>query len=105
MQKAILASVCLLLAGCSNLNFSPGAGSGDAEFNRVSEEYIAGYLAWRPQSGTSLGLHEYDGKVTDFSRASIDGERDRLRRSDATLRAMDTRTLSPQAFYDYRILS
>ena len=41
------------------------------QFEQLSREYLAGYLAWRPQSGTSLGFHEYDGKLTDFSRELV----------------------------------
>lgn len=76
----------------------------DTEFNKIAGDYIQGYLAWRPQAGTTLGFHEYDGKVTDFSQASLDKERVRLRDFDERLGRLDTGKLSPQAFYDYRIL-
>jgi len=80
------------------------AQNSDAAFQRLAEDYLAGYLAWRPQTATSLGFHEYDGKVTDFSQASIDAELARLHSFDQRLGQLDTATLSPQAFYDYRIL-
>jgi len=32
--------------------------------------------------GNFLGLHEYDGKLTDYSRASIEAELARLKRHD-----------------------
>ena len=51
-----------------------------ARFTRLADEYIDGYLAWRPLVGTQLGLHAYDGRITDFSRASLDAERARLGR-------------------------
>ena len=70
----------------------------------MADEYIAGYLAWRPQTGTALGLHEYDGKVTDYSQASLDAELARLKSFDQRLGQLNTNHLSPQAFYDYRIL-
>ena len=61
----------ILLAGCTRPAPAPRSSTGqaDGEFARLADEYIAGYLAWRPQTGTSLGLHEYDGKVTDYSHA------------------------------------
>ncbi|HAK06525.1 MAG TPA: hypothetical protein DCO65_04540, partial [Spartobacteria bacterium] len=40
----------------------------DGEYEAVAEEYIKGYFAARPLQGTALGLHEYDGKITDYSR-------------------------------------
>src|SRR6185295_8881578 len=51
---------------------------------------------WRPGSAAALGLHEYDGGVTDLSRASIDAERARLHAVRATLAAVDRSALSPR---------
>ncbi|HLH52718.1 MAG TPA: DUF885 domain-containing protein [Verrucomicrobiae bacterium] len=76
----------------------------DAVFEKIADEYIQGYLDWRPQQGTTLGFHQYDGKVTDLSRASLDGELKRLQTFDKKLNDLDNRQLSPHAFYDYRIL-
>ena len=80
------------------------ANAAETAFNKVSGEFIAGYLAWRPQIGTTLGLHEYDGKLTDYSRASLDAELARLKRFDQQLTALDAKSLGPQAYYDLRIL-
>src|SRR4051812_18287656 len=55
------------------------------EYESVAEEYIRGYLIARPLVGTSLGLHEYDGKISDFSRLALDAELSRLRRFDDRL--------------------
>jgi uncharacterized protein (DUF885 family) len=96
----------LALAGCTRPSPAPGSSTSDADaaFARLADEYIAGYLAWRPQNGTALGFHEYDGKITDFSRASLDAELARLKSADVALGKLDTRQLSPTTFYDYRIL-
>jgi len=80
------------------------AGSVDEEFNKISGDYIQGYLAWRPQLGTTLGFHEYDGKVTDLNKGSLDAELSRLRSFDEKLGRIDPAQLSPAASYDYRIL-
>ncbi|SPE55098.1 exported hypothetical protein [Verrucomicrobia bacterium] len=69
--------------------------NGDAAFKRLTDDYLTGYLAWRPQLGTSLGLHEYDGKVTDLSRASIEAELARLRDFDQRFGQLATVLLSP----------
>ena len=44
----------------------------DQEYEAVAEEFIKGYFAARPLLGTSLGLHEYDGKISDYSRLALD---------------------------------
>ena len=54
----------------------------DAEFEKVADEYIKGWLAAHPIAATSLGFHEYDGRVSDFTRLSIDAELSRLKRFD-----------------------
>jgi hypothetical protein len=76
----------------------------DAEFGKLAEEFLGGYLAWRPGLGVALGLHEYDGRVTDFSPASIRLEHARLKRFDRRLAAFPTKGLASQTFYDFRIL-
>src|SRR5438876_1703077 len=76
----------------------------EATFVRLAEEFIDGYLAWRPQIGTALGLHQYDGKLTDFSRASVNGELERLKRFDRQLAALDANSLTRQSYYDLRVL-
>jgi uncharacterized protein (DUF885 family) len=73
-------------------------------FSAHAAEFLNGYLAWRPQQGTGLGLHAYDGQITDFSRASIDGELARLRRFDSALAAIPVNQLSPAMSHDYRLL-
>lgn len=76
----------------------------DAEFTRLAETFVSGYLAWRPQLGTALGLHEYDGQITDFSRASLDTELGRLKRFGQRLASVKTNSLSAHNYYDCRIL-
>ena len=76
----------------------------DAEYEAVAEEYIKGYLAAHPLEGTALGLHDYDGKITDYSRLALDAELSRLRRFDDRLTKFDPGELSPRQSIDLRIL-
>ena len=76
----------------------------DGEYEAVAEEYIKGYLAAHPLEGTALGLHEYDGKITDYSRLALDAELSRLRRFDDRLSKFDPSKLSPRQSVDLRIL-
>jgi len=98
--------VGLVLAGCTRPAPAPRWSSHDADaaFVQLADEYIAGYLAWRPQAGTALGFHEYDGKVTDYSHASLSTELTRLKSFELRLGQLNARHLSPPVFYDYRIL-
>jgi len=76
----------------------------DGEYEAVAEEYIKGYLGAHPLEGTALGLHEYDGKITDYSRLALDAELSRLRRFDDRLSKFDPAKLSPRQSIDLRIL-
>jgi uncharacterized protein (DUF885 family) len=80
------------------------AQSADADYEAVAEEYIKGYFAARPLQGTAIGLHEYDGKITDYSRLALDAELSRLRRFDDRLNKFDATKLSQRQSIDLRIL-
>jgi uncharacterized protein (DUF885 family) len=80
------------------------SGAGDAAYREIADEYLAGYLAWRPQEAVSLGLHEFDGRVTDLGRDSIERERARLRDFRARLAGIDGRTLGRRADIQRRLL-
>ncbi len=51
-----------------------------------------------------MGFHEYDGKLTDESKGSIERELVRLKDYNQKLDAIDTSALSEKMFYDFRIL-
>lgn len=94
---------CLLaigLVGCATARRT----TPDAEFRALAEDYIGGHLAWRPASAMMLGLHEYDGRITDFSRASLDAELKRLHDFDERLAGLRVDKLSREAAFDYQIL-
>ena len=76
----------------------------DAELDLVAEEYIRGYLAARPLEATALGFHEYDGRISEFTRLSIDAEIARLTRFDDRLKKFDLAKLGPRAGIDLRLL-
>ena len=100
LLSAIFLSVALCLPWASSF----AAQNADAEYEAVAEEYIKGYFAARPLQGTALGLHEYDGKITDYSRLALEAELSRLRRFDDRLAKFDPSKLSPRQSLDLRIL-
>ena len=97
----LLAAVLLL-----SPSFSAGAAdqSQNAEFEKVAEEYVQGWLAAHPIAATGLGFHEFDGRISDFTRLSIDAELARLKRFDERLKRFDPAKLSQRAALDLRVL-
>jgi uncharacterized protein (DUF885 family) len=106
VHHVLFVFLIVLLTGCSHRRSlaPPPRAEADARFAALADEFLAGHLAWRPQTGTALGLHEYDGRVTDFSRASLEAELARLKRYDARLDGIAVAALSPPVSYDFRIL-
>jgi uncharacterized protein (DUF885 family) len=104
-MRKLLLLIPFLLAGCARFSTSPtGETETDAAFKRLASDYIAGYLVWRPQLGTALGLHEYDGGITDFRKASLDAELRRLKSYDGKLAQLSVLQMTPRCVYDLRIL-
>ena len=79
-------------------------GPPDAEFDKVADEYIKGWLAAHPITATQLGIHEFDGRISDFTRLSLDAELSRLKRFDERLKRFDATKLSADKAVDLRIL-
>ncbi len=94
-----LAAMLLVLGGCAT---SPLVS--DADFQKLSDDYLAGHLAWRPGLGMTLGLHQYDGRSPDFSRVSLAAEVRRLREFQDKLARFDSSKLSRATQFDYRLL-
>ena len=89
--RLLIALLALLLASAAC-----AAQTQDAEYEAVAEEYVKTYLAAHPLQGTALGFHEYDGKISDYSRLALDAELSRLRRFDDRLAKFDPKNLSPR---------
>lgn len=73
-------------------------------FEKLSDDYLKGYLDWRPHSGVSLGLHEYDGKIANYSKTSIETEIARLKDFDTKFSEIDSASLSTKQYYDWKML-
>lgn len=104
MKKIILFLFVTTFAFFSCNKTDKNAASGDVAFEKLSEEFINGYLAWRPQSGVSLGYHQYDGKIADYSKASIDAEIARLKDFEGKFSEIDSTSLSTKKYYDWKML-
>src|SRR5438094_9603142 len=100
--KPLFFALILLTLSLRTAGFA--AQTEDAEYEAVAEEYVKTYLAARPLQGTALGLHEYDGKITDYSRLALDAELSRLRRFDDRLTKFEPGELSQRQSIDLRIL-
>src|SRR2546425_9356101 len=88
----------------ARLSAAAATNQADVQFHQLADEFLDGYLAWRPGLAVALGLHEFDGRVTDYSRVSVNLERARLANFDRRLARFPAKRLSPREAYDFRIL-
>jgi uncharacterized protein (DUF885 family) len=69
--------------------------SADRAFAKLADQYFdAFYLPTNPSAATSYGVHEYDGKLEDFSRAGIASEVKALKGWEQRVAAIDPSSLS-----------
>jgi hypothetical protein len=67
----------------------------DQAFAKLADQYFdAFYLPTNPSAATSYGVHEYDGKLEDFSRAGIDSEVKALKDWEQRVGGIDPASLS-----------
>ena len=102
MKRLRLTAFALVLALAAPLWADPGPA--DNEFEKVAEEYIKGWLAAHPITATQLGIHDFDGRIGDFTRLALDAELSRLKRFDERLKRFDPAKLTPDKAIDLRIL-
>ena len=106
MKLSFIIPAIFLFSACNNEDktATPSNENTDKAFQQLSDDFLQGYLNGRPQVAVALGFHEYDGKIADLSKNSLDNELKRLKDFDQRLAALDTSALSEKMFYDYRIL-
>lgn len=79
LTAASLLFVSTIFLG-ANSTMTPTNPRHNAEWMRLVDGYFdTVYLPFNPTEGTSAGLHQYDGKLEDYSRASLDRETAALR--------------------------
>src|SRR6266851_10021392 len=70
-----------------------------SDFARFVDEYFEARYAFRPTEGTAQGFHQYDTRLPDLSRRSIDARIAELKRELARLNSFDR----PKLSFDERI--
>jgi hypothetical protein len=77
----------------------------DAPFAALADRYFDQvYFPANPSNATSDGLHQYDARLEDFSRAAIDRQIAGLRRFEREIAAFSAAGLSPLAAGDRDLL-
>ena len=76
-----------------------------AAFDKLVDEYFDFHFQFHPTEGTQAGLHQYDGKLEDFSRASVDAEIAGLQKFQENLSSIQSNQLSEESAGDLEVLT
>lgn len=70
-------------------------------FDQMFDNYLAEYLKTNPNAATEMGVHDYDAKMADVSKAGIEKEAAWLKASLKKLQAIDRSKLPLNKAHDY----
>jgi len=106
---AVLSLFLSLAVGAAHADpLAPVTSTGNAAEKRLSalvSEYSRGYFAFDPAFATQWGLHQYDRFLPDRSRAAIDREVARTRKTLAAAKAIPGAQLGDSARIDYDLFT
>ncbi|MEJ2521741.1 MAG: DUF885 domain-containing protein [Gammaproteobacteria bacterium] len=121
LVPAVLAVATLLFAGCSEAEragpssrdpaeatAAPAAGTverpPEARWDALAERYVEEWLQAHPVFAVSVGRHEFDGMLPDWSAEGIRAEIERLKAFRAEVEAFDGATLDGARQFERRYL-
>jgi uncharacterized protein (DUF885 family) len=96
-------STILILLLCRDA-FAQQPKQAEGEYRQLADAVVASHLAWNPGRAVELGFHEFDGKVIDLGRKSIDRRREQLHAFHAELAALAGHGLSARSDLQRRML-
>jgi uncharacterized protein (DUF885 family) len=84
---------------------APPAGDANAAFMHLADEYFDQYyFPANPTTATTVGLHDYDSKLEDYSRAAVDKQVAALKDWEKRVSAVDENSLDVQTRGDRDLL-
>ena len=68
------------------------------------DDYFAALFEWSPSTATSIGFHEYDSKIEDFSAGSFTRRVDKLKQLQSGVASARAGKLTPDEEIDAQIV-
>lgn len=103
MRRLLVTVFAALALGASSLATAAPAGA-EAAYQKVAAEILQDLYARNPTYATALGLHEYDGRLEDYSRAAVDDEDRAIAQFKKALEAIDPQGLTQTSRLDREVL-
>jgi uncharacterized protein (DUF885 family) len=79
-------------------------GNAEQRFTDLADTYLKGLFEFMPSMASSLGLHEYDGRTPDMSKAAIERRIAEIERALADLANIDASSFDQDMRLDYDLL-
>jgi uncharacterized protein (DUF885 family) len=73
-------------------------------YHKLADEIVASHFEFNPAAAVELGFHDFDGKVINLSRASLDRRHAQLKDFRSRLTALDARQLGARLDLQRRLL-
>lgn len=70
----------------------------------LTDQFLNDYFAFYPTTASGLGLHEYDGRMSDLSAAAIQAHIERLQGYRQQVQTLDPDTMNRLEAFDYALL-
>jgi uncharacterized protein (DUF885 family) len=104
LRATLVCSIATIaVAGCANK--TPAVPSADVALGQLADQYFDQvYFPDSPTSATTLGLHQYDAQLEDYSRAHVDRETADLQRFEAKFAAIPSAQLDLTSQGDLALL-
>ena len=65
--------------------------------NQFVDDYFNAYFEWSPSAATSIGVHDYDNKLEDYSAAAYGRRVEKLKQLQAQLAALPSNRTADEA--------
>ena len=99
---------CLTAGGCAPgfaAEAPPATGAADAAMQTLADDLIDNYyFPFNPTAATTAGVHRFDDRLEDYSRAGVDKDIKALHGYESRLAAVDTSLLSERVSGDRELL-
>jgi uncharacterized protein (DUF885 family) len=83
----------------------PQSASADSQFVKLADRYFDEYyFAFNPSAGTAVGFHQYDNRLEDYSRSSIERQVTMLKSFEQQVEQIDPAKLSPDQSIDRQLV-
>ncbi len=107
LKQLLTTAFCLVvsLSLISSMSHATPSSPAQSAFDKLVDNYFDFYFQFHPTAGTQAGLHQYDGKLEDFSHSAMDAEIAGALKFQKLFNSIASHELSQESAGDLEVLS